>query len=326
MATTSALADAGFHRCAVTARRLDIVHSEPPDAGLFCRLTVTGDVRDAPGVYAWAVDESVSYVGMSERLVVMVTGASLDRANNDYTYVPPSKALMQTSSPRVRVNALVNTALRDGSRVEWWWRETPSPTAAKALEAELISSWRPPWNRMIPFVPESVEPTLAVPVTETERLLGALRQYRAARQVFLGALGIGASNRDPLAEFAELITCAELGGTMATSRVQKGWDLLDPDGKTVQVRYVANSAGTWVNEPLIDFSGGCDRFALVVYEALDVRALLVFSAPRIAEVCTRLGKRHRDTDICLGLTQRNYLEILANQEEFGALGVNVHAF
>ncbi len=179
---------------------------------------------------------------------------------------------------------------------------------------------------MIPFVPESVDPTPAAPLAETERLLGALRLYRAARQVFLGALGIAASNRDPLAEFAELIACAELGGTMATSRVQKGWDLVDPDGNTVQVRYVANPAGTWVNEPLIDFSGGCDRFALVVYEALDVRALLVFSAPRIAEVCARLGKRHRDTDTRLGLTQRNYLEILANQQEFGALGVDVHVF
>ena len=104
VATTSTLADAGFRLCAVTARRLDIVHSEAPDAGPFCRLTLSGDVPDAPGVYAWAVDGRVCYVGMSARLVVVVRGATLGRANNDYTYVPPSKVLTPISTQGIRHN------------------------------------------------------------------------------------------------------------------------------------------------------------------------------------------------------------------------------
>lgn len=86
---------------------------------------------------------------------------------------------------------------------------------------------------------------------------------------------------------------------------------------------MANPAGAWVNEPLIDFRGGCERFALVVYEALDARALLVFSADTIAAVNARLAKRHRNLDVCLGLTQRNYAEIVTSAGEFSPLGVEV---
>jgi hypothetical protein len=165
--------------------------------------------------------------------------------------------------------------------------------------------------------------SVGVPADQTDHLLAALRQYRAARIALLSAIGTGGSNRDPLAEFAERIAHAQLGGTLATSRVQKGWDFLDPEGRTVQVRYVANPAGTWVNEPVIDFRGGCERFALVAYEALDARALLVFSSNTMAAVNARLAKRHRDLDVCLGLTQRNYAEIVTSADEFRALGVEV---
>ena len=161
------------------------------------------------------------------------------------------------------------------------------------------------------------------PPARTDDLLAALRQYRMARLALLSAIGTDGSNRDPLAEFAERIAHAQLGGTLASNRVQKGWDFLDPEGRTVQVRYVANPAGTWVNEPLVDFRGGCERFALVVYEALHARALVVFSAETIALVNARLAKRHRDLDVCLGLTQRNYAEMIATPHEFAPLGVEI---
>jgi hypothetical protein len=63
----------------------------------------------------------------------------MDRAYNDYTYVPPSK-LQQTSSPRVYVNGLLNAALVRGGRVTWWLRAEPTVSNAKRLEARLIDT------------------------------------------------------------------------------------------------------------------------------------------------------------------------------------------
>lgn len=83
-------------------------------------------------------------------------------------------------------------------------------------------------------------------------LIVALGTYRAAREKFLVALGCDSSNRDPFAEFAEHVALAIIGGNLAQSRVQKGWDLTDGDGQRVQVRYLANPASRWVNEHLVD--------------------------------------------------------------------------
>ena len=52
--------------------------------------------------------------------------AEINRAYNDYTYIPPSK-IGQTSSPRVRVNGLLNRALVGGANVEWWWLDLRRP-------------------------------------------------------------------------------------------------------------------------------------------------------------------------------------------------------
>ena len=112
--------------------------------------------------------------------------------------------------------------------------------------------------------------------TSPPELMESLRTYRATRQEFLAFLGCKESNRDPLAEFAERITQAVLGGSLATSRVQKGHDLVTDTGETVQVKYLANPEGTWVNEHPVDFRGGCDRYALLIVEALDAKALVVF--------------------------------------------------
>jgi len=76
----------------------------------------------------------------------------------------------------------------------------------------------------------------------------ALDRYRPARQALLATLGLPVSNRDPLTEFSEQIVHALMGGTLATSRVQIGHDLLLYDGQKVQVRYLANPGTTWVNE------------------------------------------------------------------------------
>ena len=134
-------------------------------------------------------------------------------------------------------------------------------------------------------------------------LVAALRTYRAARQEFLRSSGARSPNRDPLAEFAERIAQAVLGGALATSRVQKGHDLVTETGETVQVKYLANPEGTWVNEHPVDFRGGCDRYALLIVEALDAKALVVFSREGLAGVCSELGKRHPNQELTLQFTE-----------------------
>lgn len=126
-------------------------------------------------------------------------------------------------------------------------------------------------------------------------------------------LGCAGSNRDPFSEFAERMAVAALGGTLAASRTQKGWDFIDPDGHRVQVRYLANPSVPWVNGHVVDFrGGGCDRYALVVFEALDARSLIVFDHAYLADVGHALGKRHPDQEDVLQLGQANYLALIAD--------------
>ena len=134
-------------------------------------------------------------------------------------------------------------------------------------------------------------------------------------------LGCENSNRDPLAEFAERLTHAVLGGELAKSRVQKGYDLVTEAGQKVQVRYLANPGEGWVNEHLVDFRQGADLYALLVVEALDARSLVVFSRAGLASVCSALGKRHPQQDTTLQFTRANYRAIASDAAGFAAYGV-----
>ena len=152
MATDNDLLQLGFTPCKVTARELGIDHVDPHGRGPFCRLTVEDTAPLNAGVYAWAVNESVMYVGKARVLRQITQGVKMARAYNDYTYMPPSK-VGSLGSPRVRVNGLLNAAMTHGDYVTWWWVETPSEILATALEAELINNWTPEWNRTRPVVP-----------------------------------------------------------------------------------------------------------------------------------------------------------------------------
>jgi excinuclease UvrABC nuclease subunit len=88
------------------------------------------------------------YIGKAGQLRQIVQGVGMGRAYNEYTYVPKSK-LAQASSPRVRVNGLLNRAICGGATVSWWWTETTSEAGALRLEAQLISAWQPEWNRAL---------------------------------------------------------------------------------------------------------------------------------------------------------------------------------
>lgn len=88
------------------------------------------------------------------------------------------------------------------------------------------------------------------PVTRHGDLLAALALYRAARKSLLATIGVDASNRDPLAEFAEQLVAALFDGTLAPNRVQANWDVRAGEVSLVQVKYLSNPLGTgaWVNE------------------------------------------------------------------------------
>lgn len=155
-------------------------------------------------------------------------------------------------------------------------------------------------------------------------LMAALDEYRPARRALLATLGLSASNRDPLAEFSEQLVHALLGGVLAQSRVQAGHDLVQVDGRKVQVRYLANpTSGPWVNEHRVHRIPGVELYALVLFEAFDVVGVVVFGLDRLAEVCAALGKRHPDQQDQLQLTRRNWQSIRDDPETFGSLGVRV---
>lgn len=156
-------------------------------------------------------------------------------------------------------------------------------------------------------------------------LASAFSAYANARAKFLRELGCAQSCRDPLAEFSEKIVARLLGATIAESRIQKGHDLVCPNGHRVQVKYLANpDVGHWVNEHTIVFTESVEEYALVLFIALRLDYVLVFSQETLQRVCALLKKRHPMQDSTLQFTRRNLLSILEKKAEFEALGVRVY--
>jgi hypothetical protein len=158
---------------------------------------------------------------------------------------------------------------------------------------------------------------------DPERLLAAIRRYSVARGEFLAELGLAGSNRDPLAEFSESFVAGLLGGTLADSRVQKGYDLVDPRGRFVEVRYLANPAGHWINEHRVTFTEDLDAYALVLFENLLPVGVVVFPRLAMKAVGMALGKRHPNQDITLQFTRANWRALVERKREFATLGVRL---
>jgi hypothetical protein len=154
-------------------------------------------------------------------------------------------------------------------------------------------------------------------------LMASLDVYRPARQAFLATLGLPASNRDPFAEFSEQLVAALTGGTLAASRVQAGHDLVLVDGMKVQVRYLANPAGTWINEHCVHRIPGVDWYTLVLLEAFTVVGVLAFPTDGLAAICQALGKRHPRQEETLQFTRRNWWMIRDDPNRFRVLGMHV---
>jgi hypothetical protein len=157
---------------------------------------------------------------------------------------------------------------------------------------------------------------------QLRKLSDALETYRPARQQMLTTLGLGVSNRDPLAEWSEHFVAALTGGILAESRVQSAFDLITPDGLRVQVRYLANPGRNWANEHVVQMPVGADRYALVIFEAFEVIGVVMFP-PHLTLICEALGKRHGNQDIRLLLTRRNWWAIRDDRIRFRELGVHV---
>lgn len=126
-----------------------------------------------------------------------------------------------------------------------------------------------------------------------------------------------------MAEFAEWVVEKELGVSRASSRVQKGYDLIYDDGRKIQVKYLSNPNSNWRNEHHVKFTSEVDEFALVVFEAHRLVAILILPATSIQDVCLVLKKRHPNQETGLQLTRRNFLTLMERQEEFKRYGVRV---
>lgn len=159
-------------------------------------------------------------------------------------------------------------------------------------------------------------------MSRAQALLEALAVYRSARHTLLDTLGIPASNRDPLSEFAEQFAAAMVGGTLASNRVQANWDVQAPDGSLIQVKYLANTADSGLNEHHVRRLPGVAWYILVLIEDFQVVGVLSFP-PDLNRICGALGKTHPRQDEQLQFTRRNWLTIRDDPERFALLGMRI---
>ena len=157
-------------------------------------------------------------------------------------------------------------------------------------------------------------------------LLSQFQIYSQSRSQFLEQLNLSKSCRDPLAEFSEVLVGKILNATLADSRVQKGYDLIKPNQRLVQVKYLCNPSRTWINEHPLKFPDSVDEYALVVFVSLQLESVLVFQRETLGQVCSLLGKTHPNQDTTLQFTRRNYETILTKKSEFEKLGLEVYRF
>lgn len=159
-----------------------------------------------------------------------------------------------------------------------------------------------------------------------DELVSQFQNYSKSRSRFLEQLHLSKSCRDPLAEFSEVLVGKLLNATFADSRVQKGFDLVKPNRRLVQVKYLCNPSGNWINEHLIKFPDSVDEYALVIFVSLQLESVLVFQRETLGQVCALLGKAHPNQDITLQFTRRNYEKILSEKSKFEKLGLEIHRF
>src|SRR5574340_1273161 len=156
--------------------------------------------------------------------------------------------------------------------------------------------------------------------SDVVELLSQFGAYAQIRAQFLRQVDRTESCRDPFTEFSEILVAKLLGATIAGSRVQEGYDLIRPNKRFVQVKSLCNPNQTWTNEHHIQFPDGVDDYALVVFAAFQLEAVLIFPRETLGQVCALLGKAHPNQEATLQFTQRNYKAVLTKSCEFEKLG------
>lgn len=157
-------------------------------------------------------------------------------------------------------------------------------------------------------------------------ILSQFQIYSKSRSQFLEQINLSRSCRDPLAEFSEVIVGKLLNATLADSRVQKGYDLIRPNQRLIQVKYLCNPSKNWINEHTIKFPESVDEYALVIFVALQLESVVVFQRETLSQVCSMLGKAHSNQDTTLQFTRRNYETLLSEKSKFEKLGLEVYRF
>jgi hypothetical protein len=103
-----------------------------------------------------------------------------------------------------------------------------------------------------------------------------------------------------------------------------GWDVRGPDDERIQVKYLANPVGRWVNEHEIRVNERMDSYAIVIYEALLPQAVIVFPKYNLEVVGAPLGKRSSNLDIGFWFTQANYRHVCNEIAIFNTLGIRLY--
>jgi len=153
--------------------------------------------------------------------------------------------------------------------------------------------------------------------------LAAWTEYRQARYHLLDHLTTVQSNRDPMSEFAEILVRDLVSGRLAPSRTEKGWDVETPEGEKIQVRYLANRSGNWVNWHWVVTSELWSWYALVVFVDLEPVAVHMFPSTDLSSICANLKKRHANQERQLSYTYGNFIAINREPARFTALGMRV---
>lgn len=157
-----------------------------------------------------------------------------------------------------------------------------------------------------------------------DEFLSTYNMYRTARLSFLERIDRAGSNRDPLAEASERLVALLTDGELVPNRVQKDYDVLDPTGQRIQVKYLANPLDKSINGHEIRFPKEADLYAVVVFEDLMPRSVLIFTRESLGPVYDRLAKRHKGRGEVLLLTKANADAIASDPQTFELLGVTVY--
>lgn len=157
-------------------------------------------------------------------------------------------------------------------------------------------------------------------------LLSQFRIYAKSRSQFLEQINRSISCRDTLSEFSEVIVGKLLNARHADNRVQKGYDLVRPNGQFVQVKYLSNPLNRWINWHVVLFPETVDEYALAIFVSLQLEAVIVFKRGTLGQVCSLLRKRHPNQDTILQFTKRNYEMILSEKAKFEELRLEIYQF